>query len=263
MNCLLPAGRTPRHRPRWPGSNRHRKPTCGAASFYRSFPRSSRFGKQSSYEEEKRSDKPLPVRALILPSPSPAPKPYEKPPKRSKLTDAQIPPTGAQGIGSVPDRVNLEPDKAGLGHVILEIGYFRSIYPGLDMVAFAHHAILGPFVVLEQLLDLLAGLRLGIEELPAARFVIDTTRVAADGDFHLVSMNAAVLVAWCALAADLHPRVQRRIHLHLKFELKIAVVLRGAKERIRAVGRRGPDDAAVLGLISRLAILLFPAGEIF
>ena len=104
------------------------------------------------------------------------------------------------------DGMDLQANKAGLGHVIFKVGHRFAVHPGFDAVALANDSELAPFLILEPRADFLGGL-FRIQEFGAARFVIDAAGEAAYRDFNLVTVDSTVLIIGLALAADLHPGV--------------------------------------------------------
>lgn len=161
----------------------------------------------------------------------------------------------------ISDSVYLQGDETRRGLVVDEVGAGHAVDPCADACADGFDARCVPFVVLK---STLCGRVLGEGIEPsAARFIIDTARpgTAAGVYLELVAVDASVLIALEALAAQLYAGVEGVVNAEVELEDEVAVCLLGAEEGVLGVRLGVAYDGAVLNAVVGLAAALCPAAE--
>ena len=153
----------------------------------------------------------------------------------------------------------------------------HAVDPDLDTFTLRENSIVVPAVFL---VDLIGDFRFRSQQPATDTFEPDSRGIAVCSDLHLRSKKRFPVSSLFCLhgiyfrqasrdfigignGTDLHARVESRIALNVKRQLKIAILFRRTQKCIRCVGFGGPNNAAALNPIGCFAAFLFPAFDVF
>ena len=171
----------------------------------------------------------------------------------TQVTNPDVPPLDLEWVLPATDRVDLQADETCQGQGVHEVRNGDTVHPGPQGVTDGHDSIVIP-VVLPERLPCDCGIWRRIQPPPPA-LIVNSRRIGPVGgiDLNLLPMNPPPSIRGKTVAADLDPRVESLINLEIEFQLEIAVVPVGAKERIRSVGAGAAHYGPVHDLVNRLA----------
>src|SRR5690606_17133794 len=125
----------------------------------------------------------------------------------NELADVEVPPAHFVGPRAATNAVHLEPDEAGRGHRVFQIGDGNIVHPRADRAPIANDAIAVPLAALERAARLGIRSRLLRAEPAAVRLVIDEAGRTVGLDLDLIAVDAAVVMVGKAIRSDLHAGV--------------------------------------------------------
>lgn len=163
--------------------------------------------------------------------------------------NADIAPCDFHGFSFFADAVDLKGDKAGLCHGVAEVSGGDTIDPCLDVVAYGADHDFVPCVFFECFLCF--GVVFEVVKPATAAFIINASGPGAIGgvDFDLIAVDAAVLIIFERVGADLHTRVESRINFEFILEDEVAVDFFGGEEGVGCVGDGSADDGSVFDAV--------------